>query len=123
MSVAALDTSGVLELNVLDEDIRHVINASQSQPQPLSVSFSIASDPGRRHIAQVTRIGTIVKMESDRPAHVPVEAIVQLDDMKHALPGARVVARIHCGTAAVGYIWTRRLWEYFAFHGYWGFFR
>ncbi len=122
MSVAALDASGVLELNVLDEDIRHVIDASQSQSQPLAVSFSIASDPGRKHMAQVARIGTVVRIEGDRPAHVQVEAIVQLDDMKHALPGARVVARIHCGKAAVGYIWTRRLWDYFSLHGYWRFF-
>ena len=112
MSVAALDGVGRLHLRVIDEDSRHVMQAMRQNANKLDVTFSIASDPGKRHSAELHEIGTITESWGDVGASVRVEALVDASEMKNARPGATVVAKIHCGKSSIGYVWTRRLWDF-----------
>ena len=112
LSVAALDGVGRLHLRVMDEDSRHVMQAMRQNANKLDVTFSIASDPGKRHSAELHEIGTITESWGDVGASVRVEALVDASEMKSARPGATVVAKIHCGKSSIGYVWTRRLWDF-----------
>ncbi len=115
ISIAELNGDGKLQLRVLDEDTRHVINANRVSPNGLRVTFSIASDPGVKHSALVKQIGTTVETVSDGGATLRVDASVDATEMANVRPGATVNARIHCGKTCVGYVWTRRLVDFMLF--------
>ena len=116
MSVAQLDGPGMLELRVLDEDIRYVQAAVATRGEPLPVRFVIASDPGHQHMGTVSQIGTIAETLNDSGASVRVSVTVAPQELQRAIPGATVNARIACGRAAIGYVWTRRLWDWLRMH-------
>ena len=115
ISIAELNGDGKLQLRVLDEDTRHVINAHRSSPNGLRVTFSIASDPGVKRSAFVKQIGTTIETVSDGGATLRVDASVDAAEMANVRPGATVNARIHCGKTCVGYVWTRRLVDFMLF--------
>jgi multidrug efflux pump subunit AcrA (membrane-fusion protein) len=115
ISIAELNGDRKIQLRVLDEDARHVINSNRSSPNGLRVTFSIASEPGVKHSAIVTQIGTTVETVSDDGATLRVDASVDATEMANVRPGATVNARIHCGRSSIGYVWTRRLVDYLFF--------
>jgi len=115
LSVAELDGDGRLQLRVLDEDTRHVFNASKREKEAIRVTFSIASDPGIRHSAVVHQIGTMIETVSEEGATLRIDAVVAAADMKNVRPGATVNAKIHCGRSSIGYVWTRRFWDFLFF--------
>ncbi len=116
ISIASLQGEGILHLRVLDADSRHLLRTVQQSQSPTKVTFSIASDPGSRHTAIVDHVGTILETVSDEGPTIGVDARVELSEMKNARPGATVIARIHCGSTSVGYVWVRRLWDYLRLH-------
>jgi multidrug efflux pump subunit AcrA (membrane-fusion protein) len=115
MSIAELSGQGRLQLRVLDEDTRHIINARKNNPQGLRVTFSLASDPAIRRSAMVTQLGTTVETLTDQGATLRVDAVVDAAQMVDVRPGATANAKIHCGRASIGYVWTRRLWDFISF--------
>lgn len=115
ISVAELNSDGKLQLRVLDQDTRHVIYANRKNPNGLRVTFSIASDPGIKHSATVTQIGTTVETVTDEGATLRIDALVDAREMTDIRPGATVNARIHCGRTSIGYVWTRRLIDFMLF--------
>ncbi len=112
ISIAALEGDGRLQLRVLDEDIRHVVNAQKKIAEDLSVTFSLASDPGVKRTARVTQIGTTVESLTDQGPTLRLDALVDAREMGNVRPGATATARIHCGKTCIGYVWTRRLWDF-----------
>ncbi len=116
ISIAELIGDGRLQLRVLDEDTRHVINARRNQAEGLRVTFSLASAPGVKRSAVVTQIGTTVETLTEQGATLRVDAVVDAAEMVDVRPGATANARIHCGRTSIGYVWTRRLWDFFCFH-------
>ena len=118
MTIAANDGAGRLVLRVNDEDSRFVTQAMHRNTQRLPVTFSIASDPGKRHEATLHEVGTIVESSNDGLVSLRAEAFVSESEMKNARPGATVVAKIHCGTSSIGYVWTRRFWDFLLMRWY-----
>jgi hypothetical protein len=112
ISIAELKGDGKLQLRVLDEDTRHVINAQRNSPQGLRVTFSLASDPGVKRSAILRQIGTTVETLTDQGATLRIDASVDARDMVNVRPGATANARIHCGKTSIGYVWTRRLLDF-----------
>ena len=115
ISIAELNGDGKLQLRVLDEDTRHVIHAQMNGPKSLRVTFSLASDPGVKRSAIVKQIGTTVETLNDQGATLRIDATVDSSEMVNIRPGATANARIHCGRTCIGYVWTRRLWDFINF--------
>ena len=115
ISIAELNGEGKLQLRVLDEDTRHVINAHRHSPESLRVTFSLASDPSVKRTALVKQIGTTVETLTDQGATLRIDAWVDTGAMVNIRPGATANARIHCGRTSIGYVWTRRLWDFIYF--------
>ncbi len=115
ISIAELNGKGKLQLRVLDEDTRHIVNARKNDAEGLRVTFSLASDPGVRRSAIVTQIGTTVETLTEQGATLRVDAAVDAAEMVDVRPGATANAKIHCGRACIGYVWTRRLWDFICF--------
>ena len=112
ISIAELNGEGKLQLRVLDEDTRHVINAHRHSPESLRVTFSLASDPSVKRTALVKQIGTTVETLTDQGATLRIDAWVDTGEMVNIRPGATANARIHCGRTSIGYVWTRRLLDF-----------
>lgn len=112
ISIAELNGEGKLQLRVLDEDTRHVIIAHRRSLEGVRVTFSLASDPGFKRSAIVKQIGTTVETLTDQGASLRIDATVVASEMVDVRPGATAIARIHCGRTCIGYVWTRRLWDF-----------
>ena len=92
-----------------------MINAYRDSPESLRVTFSLASDPSVKRTALVKQIGTTIETLTDQGATLRIDAWVEAGEMVNIRPGATANARIHCGKTTIGYVWTRRLWDFIYF--------
>jgi multidrug efflux pump subunit AcrA (membrane-fusion protein) len=119
LTVAEVDGPWVLELKLPDHHVSHVRAAQQRTGTPLEVAFLLKTDPAVRYRGTLERVA--MTTTSDDRGETFVQIVVALDDA--ALPalrsGAAVVAWIHCGRAALGYVWLHdlidavRTWMFF----------
>jgi multidrug efflux pump subunit AcrA (membrane-fusion protein) len=124
LTVADLKGPWVLELQVPDNRIGHVLQAQQDETHErdkakngnrieLPVSFLLATEPGVNFAGKVTRVA--LSTESDKTTGATVLVTVSFDRAEippeQLRPGATVVAKIHCGRRSLGYVWLHELWE------------
>ena len=111
MTVADLDGPWELELRISDDQAGHVLAAQQEFGPPLPVSFILATDPGVPYTGQLRELGTATEVDdAGRPT---LFALVDLQaaSVPQPRPGATVIAKIHCGRRALGYVWLRQIFE------------
>lgn len=110
------DTKGQWELLVrMPEDrMGHILrawNARGAEPS-LPVTFILANDPGSQYQGELLEIEQRAEVRGEEGNTVLLR--VKID--KHRLPqlrsGASVVARVHCGQRAIGYVWLHDLFEF-----------
>ncbi len=114
LSVADLDSEGLLDLQLLEEDARHVLQRFKTSDK-ISITYAVASEPGIKHRATLKRVGTTVESDERGLKFVRVEAMINKEAMPKAAPFAHVIARIQCGRSSVAYVWTRRLIDFLRF--------
>ncbi|MGE0759835.1 MAG: efflux RND transporter periplasmic adaptor subunit, partial [Pirellulaceae bacterium] len=112
MTIAQVDGPWVLELRLADADVGHVMAARHEASAPLPVSFRATNNPSRAQRARVTSIAEWT--DSQDSAGPSLQATATLDEPVAAgsHPGTSVVARIHLGQRARGFVWFRDLWEF-----------
>ncbi|HEX3997360.1 MAG TPA: HlyD family efflux transporter periplasmic adaptor subunit [Pirellulales bacterium] len=116
LTVADLSGPWVLEIQVPDDRIGHVLAAEEASAhadKPLAMSFIVATEPGTTHAGHVKRIALATQTDKTTGATVLVTAdfdrtAIPADELR---PGATVVAKIHCGRRSLGYVWLHQLWE------------
>ncbi len=118
LTVADLSGPWVLEIRVPDDQIGHVLEADKDKQstnagKQLGVSFIVATEPGTTRIGRVKRIALATETDKAKGATVLVTAEFDRSSVpaNELLPGATVVARIHCGRRSLGYVWLHQLWE------------
>ena len=103
----------VVELQVTDNRIGHVIDAQQQEKAELPATFILATEPGVNHDGRVARVA--LATETDKSTGSTVQVTVDFDRTsippEQLRPGATVVAKIHCGRRSLGYVWLHELWE------------
>ncbi|HEV2969124.1 MAG TPA: biotin/lipoyl-binding protein [Pirellulales bacterium] len=123
LSVADTNGPWVLELQVSDNRIGHVLDAQQSEAEErkvrqgtttdLPVSFILATGPGVTYNGKIARVA--LSTESDKTTGATVLVAVSFDRAEippeQLRPGATVMAKIHCGRRSLGYVWLHELWE------------
>jgi len=111
LTVADISGAWELVLDVPDRSAGHLV-AAQSKEARLPVTFQLGTDPGNVRRGEVSFVApaTEVLAESSQPA-VRVIATLADGQSEKLRPGAGVVARIHCGRRAIGYVWLHELWE------------
>ena len=110
LTVARVDGPWVVEVDVADEDIEHVLAARGGGQRP-KVELMLASDPGRTFFGTVQKIARRTELNEEGQPIVRVTVAFEREKAGPLRPGASVVPRIHCGRRAIGYVWFRRLWE------------
>jgi hypothetical protein len=100
-----------LVLDVPDGRAGHVA-AARGRETRLPVTFQTGTDPGHVRQGEVSFVApaTEVLAGQSQPA-VRVIANLTGGQTENFRPGAGVVARIHCGRRAIGYVWLHELWE------------
>jgi multidrug efflux pump subunit AcrA (membrane-fusion protein) len=103
----------VVELQVADNRIGHVVEAQERDKPELPVAFILATGPGVSYEGKVGRVA--LSTETDKATGSTVLVTVAFDRSaippEQLRPGATVTAKIHCGRRSLGYVWLHELWE------------
>jgi multidrug efflux pump subunit AcrA (membrane-fusion protein) len=108
------DTAGpwVLELNVPDRRIGHIREAERAQ-EGLSLTYLLASDTAIEYPAKVSLVAMSAEVDQEHGSAVRLVADLDPQESPAALrPGVSVIAKVHCGQRAVGYVWFHQLFEF-----------
>ncbi len=105
LTVADLSGPWRLELRVPERRLRHLAEARARGDGRLDVSFALATDPGQVLRARLDRLGERTEVDELEGAVVLATAVLDAGEIPERVPGATVVARIHCGTRSLGYVW------------------
>jgi multidrug efflux pump subunit AcrA (membrane-fusion protein) len=119
LTVADLNGPWVAELRLPDHRTGHVLAARDELHPDLDVSFALASDPGIEYPGRVSEVAPTTDLD---PADSPTVLVTVAFDRREVpglRPGATVLARIHCGRRAIGYVWLHELFEFIQSHWWW----
>lgn len=111
MTIANVRGPWQLEVDVADKDIGHVLNARRHQEGQLPVSYILLTDPAVAQRGEVTEVALATAVVGDREPAVRVTVGIDAEALASPRPGAGVVARIHCGRRAIGYVWFHGVFE------------
>ncbi|MBI3861268.1 MAG: HlyD family efflux transporter periplasmic adaptor subunit [Planctomycetia bacterium] len=111
MQVADLSGPWVLEVEVSDDRIGHVLDARRSADRDLGVSFMLATEAGTSYRGTIENISLATDVRPPEQAHVLVTVRINRDEIRGLRPGATAVTRIHCGRRSIGFVWFHSLWE------------
>jgi multidrug efflux pump subunit AcrA (membrane-fusion protein) len=111
MQVADLDGPWVLEIEVPDDRIGHVLSAREQLRPDLDVSFMLATEAGVTFQGKIEKVAMSTDVRPPEKANVLVTVAIDRDQIPRLRPGATTVSRIHCGRRSIGYVWFHSVWE------------
>jgi hypothetical protein len=113
MTIVDPNTQWELELGLPEKRFSHLLTAAENSKEPLDVTFSLASHPGKEFRGKLRQMDQ--RLEVRGADGNTARLLVEFDEGQ--LPaellrmGTRVHAQIHCGTRSAGYVWFRELFE------------
>ncbi|MCO8120401.1 HlyD family efflux transporter periplasmic adaptor subunit [Stieleria sp. TO1_6] len=119
VSVADLSGPWILELDVPDRQIGHVIQAQRAQEQPLDVTFALATGRATTYRGKLLKMAGRTEVTDEGQAATRAEVTVPKTAIKMLRPGATIYAKIDCGQHSLGFVWlhdifqTIRAWLFF----------
>ncbi len=104
----------ILEIKMPEKRIQHIQQAleEKSGSELLEVTYIMASDPGRQLSGTVTEIQHLAQPDSEEGQVVKLKVAINKQDIAQLRAGATATAKVHCGTAPLGYTWFHELWEF-----------
>ena len=76
------------------------------------MTYIMASDPGRQLTGKVTEIQRLAQPDEEEGQIVKLKVAIDKQDIEHLRAGATATAKVHCGTAPLGYTWFHELFEF-----------
>jgi hypothetical protein len=104
LTMADLGGPWRLELRIPDRRMLAVLGAQRNSPQPLDVSFTLATDPGHALSGKLDRVGQRAELTENEGAVVLATVAVDGEQIPERVPGAGVVAHVNCGRRPIGYV-------------------
>ncbi len=117
LSVSRTDGPWVLELDIPDEELFHIRNASRSVSEALVVSFTVATDPGTIYQGGLRQLAAAAETKTDDQRTVAAIVDIANEKIPQLTPGVSAIAKVHCGKRPVGFVWFRDVIE--AVHTFW----
>lgn len=116
MEVADPSAGWQLHLRIPEADSRYVLSALQESDQRPAITFALETSPERTRETTLMSLGAATDV--DRRGSLSTLAIADLSgsEFTNERPGAGVVAAIHCGRHAVGFVWFRQVIEFVQRH-------
>ena len=112
LTVADLTGPWHVELQVPERRMRHLSEAQRQAADKLAVSFALLTDPAQVRQGRLASVGGRTETTESGGAVVWATVDVEAAEITERLPGAGVVARIHCGQRASGYVWLHDLLDF-----------
>jgi multidrug efflux pump subunit AcrA (membrane-fusion protein) len=111
LQVADLTGPWVLEIEVPDDRIGHVLDAERELKPGLDVSFMLATEPGVSYRGTIEKVALSTDVRPPEKANVLVTVRIDREQIPRLRPGATAASHIHCGRRSIGYVWFHTLWE------------
>ncbi|HLJ11279.1 MAG TPA: HlyD family efflux transporter periplasmic adaptor subunit, partial [Planctomycetaceae bacterium] len=111
MQIADLSGPWVLEVEVADDRMGHVLAAREKFGPNLAVSFMLATEPGIVYQGAIEEVALATDVRPPEKAHVLITVGLDRAQISQKRPSATAVSRIHCGRRSVGFVWFHNLWE------------
>jgi hypothetical protein len=102
----------VVELLVPDRRIGHVRAAREELQPDLEVSFILATDPSVTYRGRIADVALSAEVDDEQGNSVLVTVAIDRETIPALRPGASVVANVHCGRRAIGYVWFHEVLEF-----------
>jgi biotin carboxyl carrier protein len=109
MTVADPEGPWVLELHVPEKRIGHLLDARQGGQTKLSVTYVLATDPARKHRAEIDGMASSVEPDTANEPSVLVTVGVNRGELENPRPGAGATGRVYCGLRPIAYVWLHDL--------------
>ena len=109
LAVAQIDGPWVIELEVPDDNMGHVLDAQRKFGNDLKVTFLLATDPGVTHHARITKTALVTEARGEQPPTTRVTIAIPPNAKLRRRPGATATAEIYCGQRSLGYVWLHDL--------------
>lgn len=93
-----------LELRVPERRMRHLVDAQLAGDAPLDVTFVLATHPDTRLAGRVVHLDRSAEVRDAEGNTVLVRVAIDKTELPDLRDGAKVTARIHCGTRPLGYV-------------------
>lgn len=111
LTVADLDGPWVLEIQVPDHRIGHLLTARNELGENLAVSFILATDPDVTYHGEIEKVALSTDLDENQSPSVLVTVHIDRGEIPRLRPGATVIPRISCGRKPLGYVWFHDLWD------------
>jgi hypothetical protein len=111
MQVADTLGAWVLEVEVPDDRVGHVLEAQREGRAGLAVSFMLATEPGVIYRGNIEKTALATDVRPSDKANVLMTVGVDRNEIRGLRPNATVVAHIECGRRSLGFVWFHGLWE------------
>jgi multidrug efflux pump subunit AcrA (membrane-fusion protein) len=113
MTIVAPDTRWQLELLVPEKRVGHLIASQKESREPLTVAFTLASNPGSQFRGRIVKIDPLldVHKEQENTARVLVDFANEQVPKELLRSGTKATAKIECGTRSLGYVLLHELYE------------
>lgn len=101
------DTTGQweLELKMPEDRVGHLVEAQREFGSDLAVTYRLATNPGTDYVGRVKSVELSAEVRGDEGNTVLVKVAIDEQDRDHFRPGSEVIAKVHCGKRALGYVW------------------
>ena len=113
MTVVDPDTQWMIELEMPERRLAHLIHANRQSKQPLVVTFGLLSNPGVEYQGELLDIDEKLDVYSDEGNTALVRVTFPNDLIEPQLlrTETRVTAKIQCGTRSIGYVIFHEMFE------------
>lgn len=113
MTIVDPDTQWMIELEMPERRLAHLIEAKRKSDQPLRVTFGLVSNPGTEYVGELLDIDEKLDVYSDEGNTALVRVAFPNDSIDRQLlrSETRVNAKVHCGTRSIGYVIFHEMFE------------
>jgi HlyD family secretion protein len=101
----------VVELDVADRRAGHVLSALSSQPEHVTVSFVVATNPEKRYEGKIANTAQTTHLDENGESAVRMEVSIDENKVSELRHGAAIIAKIDCGPQSLGFVWFHELLE------------
>jgi len=113
MSVADPTGDWELEIHMPENRMGHIGKAIKENGADREVEYILATAPGVTLKGKVKEVAKIGENEGEEGNKVLIKVAINKDDIPQLRAGATVTAKIHAGTASLGYTWFHDLVGWF----------
>ncbi|HEY1065734.1 MAG TPA: HlyD family efflux transporter periplasmic adaptor subunit, partial [Pirellulales bacterium] len=115
LNVADVNQSWELEVLMPEDRMAHIIAAQKALPagEKLRVDFILATNPGTTYTGSLREIAMSADVDQEQGNTVLLKVDFDRDQLPPQLHyGAKVIAKVHCGKEALGYVWFHDVVEF-----------